>query len=391
MAETSPSDPIPTYQIDLARPPETRYDEISRDFGPRMRSLIGLFDEIMSCVVPFAFLRRVFTMVASLLVRRVYNAEEMKEIKGIASATGVDLYLLVTLNNLLDCLLGCTSGAVLVKPTARKTATRVSDEPRLMHFRTLDWGMDGLRDLLVVLEYVDSRNTGSKVLARSITYAGFVGTLTAIRPNHSCSTRALRHHQLMVLLGRRRSIGSILRSTILDSRPDVTGSTPVLDLKERAQKFSSLRAPPCYIVLCDGDEVAVIEKDLNTGKTRSSKDFIVHTNHDVDHDVEKHPDEYAKASFLGHEEWLEESTNRMECFERKWLRHLHRNQTHATARDASGKVGDLVPHPVTESTLKRWVSSGTTMADCTHFACVMDPKTGQIRWLRRGPTSMSYC
>ncbi|KAK6214166.1 hypothetical protein LQW54_004592 [Pestalotiopsis sp. IQ-011] len=181
MAETSPSDPIPTYQIDLARPPETRYDEISKDFGPRMRSLIGLFDEIMSCFVPFAFLRRVFTMVASLLVRRVYDAEEMKEIKGIASATGVDLYLLVTLNNLLDCLLGCTSGAVLVKPTARKTASRVSDEPRLMHFRTLDWGMDGLRDLLVVLEYVDSRNTGSKVLARSITYAGFVGTLTAIR------------------------------------------------------------------------------------------------------------------------------------------------------------------------------------------------------------------
>lgn len=53
---------------------------------------------------------------------------------------------------------------------------------RLMHFRTLDWGMERLRDLLVVLEFVNSSSeTPDRVLARSITYAGFVGTLTAVR------------------------------------------------------------------------------------------------------------------------------------------------------------------------------------------------------------------
>lgn len=56
------------------------------------------------------------------------------------------------------------------------------DHIRLLHFRTLDWGMDELRDLLVVLEFVDtSTDDPEHVIARSITYAGFVGTLTAVR------------------------------------------------------------------------------------------------------------------------------------------------------------------------------------------------------------------
>jgi hypothetical protein len=186
MAQKLPNNPIPTYQIDLARPPETRYDEISRDFGPRMRSLQGLFDEALSFFLPIVIFRRIVATVARFLVRRVYDDEEMMELEGIAKATGVELYLLVTLNNLLDCMLGCTSGAVLVNPSKgrRKGTTINSDEPRLMHFRTLDWGMDGLRELLVVLEFVNSSTSGSKVLARSVTYAGFVGTLTATRWVH---------------------------------------------------------------------------------------------------------------------------------------------------------------------------------------------------------------
>jgi hypothetical protein len=148
-----------------------------------MRSLQGLFDEILRYYLPSAMIRNVVARMMKLLVRRVYDEEEMKELRGIASATGVDLYLLVTLNNLLDCLLGCTSGAVLAKPTKGqgKEASANAGESRLMHFRTLDWGMDGLRDLLVVLEFVNSKTSGSEVLTRSITYAGFVGTLTAVR------------------------------------------------------------------------------------------------------------------------------------------------------------------------------------------------------------------
>ncbi|KAK6070285.1 Acid ceramidase 2 [Seiridium cupressi] len=408
MAQTSPKDPIPTYQIDLSRPPETRYDEISRDFGPRMRSLQGLFDEVLATSLPIAILRRTIARVARLLVRRVYDEEEMLELKGIARATGVELYLLVTLNNLLDCLLGCTSGAAMVNPSKgrRKGVSPHLDEPRLMQFRTLDWGMDGLRDLLIILEFVDSRTSGSKVLARSITYAGFVVIDSGLRedlslslnfrPNHVCSTRTLRHHQLMVLLGRRRSVGSVLRSTILDTQFDPDDAARVPGLIERANKLAEIQTAPCYLILCDGSEVAVLEKDFTTGKVRSSKDFMLHTNHDVDHPINPNPKEYSDSSMLGHEEWLEESTHRKECFEKKWARHCKKGQTNSlqgdggiklTTIESSSSRGTSAVYPVEEPTLKRWVRSGTTMAECTHFACIMDPGSGQIGWIQRGPVA----
>lgn len=182
MAQTSSIDAIPTYKIDLARPAELRYAEISRDFGPRMRSLQVLFDQVLAMFLPVMILRRIVSRLAKLLLRRVYDDEEMAEIRGIATATGVQIYLLVAFNSLLDCLLGCTSGAALVKPRrGRPRKPSGTDEMRLMHFRTLDWGMDGLRDLLVVLEFYNSHTHGAQVLARSVTYAGFVGALTAVR------------------------------------------------------------------------------------------------------------------------------------------------------------------------------------------------------------------
>ena len=52
----------------------------------------------------------------------------------------------------------------------------------MMHFRTLNWTMDELRSVLVVLEFVKSKSEDPReVLARSVTYAGFVGCLTGVR------------------------------------------------------------------------------------------------------------------------------------------------------------------------------------------------------------------
>jgi hypothetical protein len=55
-------------------------------------------------------------------------------------------------------------------------------EARMLHFRTLDWGMDPLRGVLVQLEFVRSGSRDpEEVLARTVTYAGFVGVLTGVR------------------------------------------------------------------------------------------------------------------------------------------------------------------------------------------------------------------
>jgi hypothetical protein len=42
------------------------------------------------------------------------------------------------------------------------------------------------------------------------------------------------------------------------------------------------------------------------------------------------------------------------------------------------------PPSVRESTLVRWVQKYPVMNECTHFGCLMDPKTGGIRWIERG-------
>lgn len=197
----------------------------------------------------------------------------------------------------------------------------------------------------------------------------------------------------MVLLGRRRSIGSILRSTILDASAENVVAGRKLGLNDVAKGLANLQSAPCYLVLCNGADVVTIEKDFRSGKIRSSKDFMVHTNHDVDHSTGLKPEDYANSSALGHEEWLEESTTRRERFEAKWTRHQQKSQAKVLQDNTCTKSlphpnatpGTSIVYPVDESTLKRWVRSRTTMANCTHFACLMDPRSCQIRWIQRGP------
>jgi hypothetical protein len=175
-------EPIPTFTIDLATPPRERYQEVVQAFGPRMRSLTSVFDDLLSSFIATTWLRSFTKSLAKVCLRRVYDDEENEEIRGISDLSGVPLYLVVALNNLLDCLLGCTSGAVPVSTGKNLQKQDDGEDIRLMHFRTLDWGMDELRDLLVVLEFIDSSlDNPRQVIARSITYAGFVGSLTAVR------------------------------------------------------------------------------------------------------------------------------------------------------------------------------------------------------------------
>lgn len=74
-------------------------------------------------------------------------------------------------------LLGCSSGAILTR-----VVSQMGEDDRLLHFRTLDWGMEKLRDVIVILHYVNSGSQDpKKIIASSVTYAGFVGVLTGVK------------------------------------------------------------------------------------------------------------------------------------------------------------------------------------------------------------------
>lgn len=388
-------DSVPTYRIDLSLPPLERYAVLATDFASQMRDLTSLFDEVLSYMIPYARVRRFIEFLASLFLFRVFSSEETQELRGISQASGVNMYFLVALNVLLDSLLGCTSGAVLVTPKERKRKSKkdregishvtipIGAEDRMMHFRTLDWGMDELRSVLVILEFVRSQSEEpEKVIARSVTYAGFVGCLTGVRenlslslnfrPNHHCPTRSLRWHQLLVLFGFRQSIISLLRHTLLTPAHTTLG--------EITTSLSTPKSASCYLILCSGSQTTVIEKDLHSSKISTSDSFIVHTNHDIPAPSSlNNSTTPEKSTFLGLEVFLEESQERRQCMQKKW---------DAMVKRRAGKL-EAGPPAVRESTLIGWVQKFPVMNEVTHFACLMDPKTGTIRWLERGASEVS--
>jgi hypothetical protein len=161
----------PTYTIDLSLPPEKRYVQVALDFQSQLRNLTTLFDEVASSL-PIPLSLPSIKKLARFFLRRVYSTEQTEELRGISQTVGVDMYLLVAFNVLLDLFMGCTSGGV-------KVSADEGTAKRMCHFRTLDWEMAKLRAVVVQWEFVD-RPKG-KVLARGVGYVGFVGILTGVR------------------------------------------------------------------------------------------------------------------------------------------------------------------------------------------------------------------
>ena len=148
-------DEPPRYTIDLSLPPRKRYQHVAMDYKLQVATLPVLFDEVVRDLRIKVPLERV-RWLARLLLRRVYSKEENEELVGIHETTGIEMYLLVAFNVLLDLFMGCTSGAVRVRDGDKKT--------KMLHFRTLDWGMDALRKVIVHLDFVEK--PGGEVIVR---------------------------------------------------------------------------------------------------------------------------------------------------------------------------------------------------------------------------------
>lgn len=94
-------DQPPRYKIDLSLPPRKRYQQIAADFRPQITTLPIIFDEVVKDLRTNISVERV-RWLARHLLWRVYNKEETEELRGIQESTGVEMYLLVAFNVLLD-------------------------------------------------------------------------------------------------------------------------------------------------------------------------------------------------------------------------------------------------------------------------------------------------
>ncbi|KAJ9668450.1 hypothetical protein H2201_001498 [Coniosporium apollinis] len=385
-AGTPAEDPYipPIYTIDLSRPPAERYIELAEDFKPQLLGLTGLFTEVLESFGLGSHIKAIMTL-ARLFLWRLHSNEQTEELRGICKVTGIDMYLLVAFNTLLDLFMGCTSGGVRVKD---------GNSSKMLHFRTLDWGMDALRKVVVELEFVDRPH--GEVIARSITYAGFVGVLTAVRknlsislnfrPNHNESTSKVSNikfysHHLLVLLGLRPSISSVLRSYIFASPQ--THKKP--DLGSILQNLPSTSSTASYVIASDGTTTTVFEKDRITAKTMCSSSFIVATNHDTlleeplasgerQQLTETRPSYQPEVT--GIEDLIAESIDRKACVTAEWQRAVARYQR----RHPGTSEADVC---VAQKEVVEWLEEYPITNECTHFATVMDPKLGEFAWVRR--------
>ncbi|PKS06295.1 hypothetical protein jhhlp_007043 [Lomentospora prolificans] len=385
------TDPIPIYRIDLALAPSQRYVELARDLSRELRHTTPVFLELLEWFIPNQYIRSGTINIMKFLLRGVYDDVQTQEIKGIAEASGVELYLLVALNVLLDALLGCTSGAARV---GGGVGDGVGEKgSRLLHFRTLDWAMDRLRELLVILEFVDSSSEEpQKIVARTVTYAGFVGVLTGVReglsislnfrPSNNSRGFGIRWHQLLVVLGYRPSIASILRDIIFRPRPAHQSAADV------AAELASTRTSPAYLCLCDGEQASMIEKDLLSGAVRTDSGFVVQTNHDVSQHESALPkptepsataealSAMAKKDAPSNESWVEESAERRQCMIDFWRERTDVAIGAGTARERAY---------VLQTELEKKVRTRPISREWTHFRCVMDPQNGDFTLVERGP------
>ncbi|KAL0579494.1 hypothetical protein V5O48_002536 [Marasmius crinis-equi] len=351
----------PLYRIDLSLPPKERYREICSDYKIRMQEISPLYDEVLR----FTPLPWLFKGVARLALRRVYSKEENEEIAGISKFTGIPKHLVIAFNTFLDLLSGCISGGTKVVDAAGSNST--SDT--IVHFRGLDWEMDVLRSLTICVEYV--RN--GEVVARGVTYAGYIGVLTGVReglsislnyrPTPETSKRSLYLHYLRVILGKRPSNPSRLRTILLSSQPPPSSQQA---LEAELAKFPG---SPCYLTFCTPENIFVFERGLDKPTVHTSSSFLAVTNHDKN--MEEWDEEewttFMRTQFQKDDvvrDLVADSVERKKCICSLW-----------EGRSAAGrlKVADVV----------NWLQTKPLLNECTHYSCVMNPASsgGGLLWV----------
>ncbi|EUC41044.1 hypothetical protein COCMIDRAFT_107206 [Bipolaris oryzae ATCC 44560] len=434
----------PIYTIDLSLPPRSRYKAVAREYAPTLHQLTSLYTEVVAHLkLPPCF----FHYLGRLLLRRLASNEQTEELRGISEECGVPMYLLVAYNVFLDLLLGCTSGGVLTKKPEQEGEGKGGEgdeEVTMMHFRTLDWSMPVLRDVIVQFDYINSPQ--GEVIARIVGYVGFVGILTGVRkglsvslnfrPYHNASGLSLENaryywNTLLILLGRRPSITTVIRDFLLP-RPKETprvrrklskkrgrNGRKQQDLEEEKEELvptyhpphppdavtsllPTLRTPVAYLIFCTPDETLILEKDFRTANILRSPTFLATTNHDIALEphspsqqptttspVQPHIHAFLQSSIFQQasvQDILDDSIYRKECLTlawRAWRRRRRQQEQQQERQQEAGREEEQSEMGVPLSTLERWVERWPVSNATTHFACIMDPGTGVFRWVRK--------
>lgn len=422
---------IPKFVIDLSQPPEARYAHIIPHFQEQVDScdLPGLFYDLLRQLAG-PRLGKCLGVASRVVLRRLFMAEESAELIGISKASGIPMHILVAFNVILDLLLGCTSGGVRTLDPSNSAPNLPT---RMLHFRTLDWGMDQLRKIIVELDFV--RSHGGPVVATTVTYLGYVGVLTGVRKGLSmslnfrpCHARnswrqraSFRWQQALVVLGFRQSISSVLRGFLLEPPSAKKGGESKSGKRiTRSEKdveevhdgyiqaiLSNLSTSPstaAYLIFCRPDKIFIVQKDHHHASIRVSDTFLTAYNHDANDEIDSEqpqqlidetvpdvaPDIASdiasddgtgfgssvrstdSGSVIGMADILNLSLERKCTLDEMWAEQVKACQQLYQPQEKA----------VTLDAVKLFLNDEDISNEETHYAVIMDPTVGKVLWRR---------
>ncbi|KAH7014872.1 beta subunit of N-acylethanolamine-hydrolyzing acid amidase-domain-containing protein [Ilyonectria destructans] len=394
---------IPKFVINLSQPPEARYAHIIPHFREQVDScdLPGLFYDLLRQLAGQR-LGKCLGVISRLALRRLFMAEESAELVGISKASGIPMHILVAFNVILDLLLGCTSGGARTLDPGNSAPNLPT---RMLHFRTLDWGMDQLRKIIVELDFV--RSHGGPVVATTVTYLGYVGVLTGVRkglsmslnfrPSHARNSwrqrASFRWQQALVVLGFRQSISSVLRGLLLEppsakkggeskSGKRITRSEK--DVEEVHDDYiqailSNLSTSPstaAYLIFCRPDKIFIVQKDHHHASIRVSDTFLTAYNHDADDEIDSEQPQHVQStdseSGIGMADILNLSLERKCTLDEMWAEQVQ----------ACQQLYQRQEEAVTLDDVKLFLNDEDISNEETHYAVIMDPTVGKVLWRR---------
>lgn len=257
---------LPEYDIDLSAPPSERWTALITEYRQEILEVVKWYKKNNSTLTSGAIPK-----LAGFL-NRSGSILHGQEIASIASTVGVKTGIVALLQFIYEINSCCTSVVTHYQESDRSL--------RPQHCRSMDWPLDILKRLSVVVRFVKN----GQVLYRAVTWVGYVGILTAV--SDSCS---------VAVNFRAGSSGS----TVLDSLTNAaSGYWPigflVRDAYESAydyQKMVKVLAgtkliSPCYFTVVgrrEGEGVIIARDPEGLAckmENLADKGFLIQTNHD---------------------------------------------------------------------------------------------------------------
>ena len=257
---------IKKYVIDLDTDEKHRWTNI-------------ILEHKSECLVAFSEMEKLVNLsttakVAKYLAKSIASAYVyfgkvlyLDELKSIAKILNVTVEKVILYQLVYEMFAACTS-----------IGCKVNGD--MIHFRTMDWDMEFLKKLTIELEFKKS----GKTLFRSITWAGYIGVLTAMVPNN-----------YSVSINYRASSGGVTVSKLIGNLKRCLGlSWPIGHLiRILLEKESDLATfkyqvshadliAPCYVTICDkaGKSMIIIRDNNRLVDTIESPNYVVQTNKD---------------------------------------------------------------------------------------------------------------